>query len=62
MKAPTLAELKSRPCTTEELQAALIQQIELYNHSMNALNEMIANGRIRSPQEALMNTAFGLPA
>lgn len=29
--APKLSELKSRPCSLEELQAALVQLIELYN-------------------------------
>ena len=30
-EAPKLAELKSRECTLPELQAALIQLIDLYN-------------------------------
>lgn len=29
--APTLAELKSRPCTLEELQAAIVHLIERHN-------------------------------
>jgi hypothetical protein len=41
--APTLKELKSRPCSLEELQAALVQLIDMYNDSRikfsNALNK-----------------------
>lgn len=33
VKAPTLAELTSRPCTLEELQAALVQLILIVNHN-----------------------------
>ena len=29
--APKLSELKTRPCSVEELQAALVQLIDLYN-------------------------------
>ena len=39
--APKLAELKSRPCTLEELQAALVNLIELYNKQGEAMNAAI---------------------
>jgi hypothetical protein len=60
VNAPTLEELKSRPCSLEELQAALVQLIELHNGMHNDINGMIAEGRIRSRREALMDTPFGL--
>jgi len=39
--APKLAELKSRSCTLEELQAALVELIELYNEQGMLMNEAI---------------------
>jgi hypothetical protein len=39
--APKLAELKSRPCSLEELQAALVQLIELYNEQGKVMNAAI---------------------
>lgn len=41
VKAPTLAELKSRPCTLEELQAALVYLIDLYNEQGKIMQEAI---------------------
>ena len=40
-KQTKLAELKSRPCTLEELQAALVNLIELYNKQGEAMNAAI---------------------
>lgn len=40
VKAPSLTELKSRPCSLEELQAALVQLIEVVN--VNALQRSMA--------------------
>jgi len=59
-KAPKLKILKTRPCALEELQAALVQLIELHNGMHNDINRMIESGRIRSSREALMNTSYGL--
>lgn len=42
--APSLEELKTRPCTLEELQAALIKFIELYNEQGKVMNAAI-NGK-----------------
>lgn len=39
--APKLAELKSRPCSLEELQAALVQLIELYNEQGEVMEAAI---------------------
>jgi hypothetical protein len=58
-KAPKLKTLKTRPCTLEELQAALVQLIELHNGMHDEINRMISSGRIRSSREALMNTPYG---
>lgn len=38
---PKLAELKSRPCSLEELQAALVNLIELYNKQGEVMNAAI---------------------
>lgn len=58
--APKLEELKTRPCSLEELQAALVQIIELHNGMHNDINIMIAQGRIRSSREAIENMTYGL--
>lgn len=39
--APKLAELKSRPCSLAELQAAMVNLIELYNAQGEAMNAAI---------------------
>lgn len=57
--APRLSELKTRPCSIEELQAALIQLIELHN-GMHDIIAMIARGRILSTKDAIMNTPYGI--
>jgi hypothetical protein len=44
----------------EELQAAIVQLIELHNGMHNDINKMIADGSIRSRQEALENVKYGL--
>lgn len=59
-KAPKLKDLKERSCSLEELQAALVQLIELHNGMHDDINEMIRRGRIRSSEEARMNTPYGL--
>jgi hypothetical protein len=41
VKAPELNELKSRPCTLEEIQAALVKLIELYNEQGKLMNKAI---------------------
>ena len=33
VKSPTLTQLKSEPCSIEELQAALVQLIEIVNRN-----------------------------
>lgn len=57
---PTLKELKSRECTKTELQAALIQLIELHNGLDARITSLLDSGRIRSSNETLMNTPYGL--
>jgi hypothetical protein len=61
VKAPGLQDLRERQCSTEELQAALVQLIELHNSMHDKINKMILDGRIRSHHEASMNTVYGLP-
>ncbi len=39
--SPKLAELKSRPCTLEELQAALVLLIDLYNEQGALFDEAL---------------------
>jgi hypothetical protein len=58
MKAPSFKELQTRPCTPEELQAALVKLIELHNGMHDDINKMIASGRIRSSREAFMNKEY----
>ena len=57
-KAPKLKDLKERPCSLEELQAALVQLIELHNGMHDEINRMISSGRIRSSAEAVMNRPY----
>ncbi len=57
---PTLDDLKTRECSVAELQAALLHLILLHNHMHDDINKMIADGRIRSSKESLMNKTFGL--
>lgn len=57
---PTLEQLKSKECTPLELQAALVQLIELHNGLHSDINALIRGGRIRSTRDALMNTSYGL--
>jgi hypothetical protein len=61
VKAPGLQDLRERQCSPEELQAALVQLIELHNSMHDEINKMILDGRIRSHHEASMNTIYGLP-
>jgi hypothetical protein len=58
VKAPTFKELQTRPCSNEELQAALVQLITLHNGMHDDINKMIASGRIRSSLEAAMNKEY----
>jgi len=51
-KPPKLKKLKTEPCTLGELQAAIVHLIDLHNEMHNAINRMIASGRIRSSREA----------
>ncbi len=60
MKAPTLKELKERPCSSEELQATLVQLIEHHNALSRDLQAMADSGRIRSRNEVMMETPYGL--
>jgi hypothetical protein len=58
--APSLERLKNDECTLPELQAALVQLIELHNDLHASLNEMIDKGRIQSTKVATMNATYGL--
>ncbi len=39
--APTLKELKERPCTLEELQAALVKLMDLHNEQVKLMEAAI---------------------
>ncbi len=39
--APSLSDLKTRPCSLEELQAALVKLIDLYNVQGSVMNKAI---------------------
>jgi hypothetical protein len=53
MKTPKLSELKSRPCTLEELQAALVELIELYNAQCKLMSDAINRKEDRKWQATL---------
>lgn len=55
VQAPSLAELKTRQCSLQELQAAVVKLIELHNAQNQALQQ-----RLPSSQEAAMASAYGL--
>lgn len=59
-KPPKLEKLKTEPCTLEELQAALVQLIELHNGLNSDLRAMQNSGQILSKQDAFMNIRYGL--
>ncbi len=52
-RVPTLEELLSRPCTVEELQAALVNLIELYNKQGQKMEAAI-NGKQSKEWRATM--------
>ncbi len=58
--APSLNRLKNEECTLPELQAALVQLIELHNGLHASLSKMIGQGRIRSTKVAAMDATYGL--
>jgi hypothetical protein len=58
--APKLKELQTRECTLAELQAAMVQLIEMHNGLVADMNGMVNSGRIRSRKEAIMDTPYGL--
>lgn len=60
VKAPKLKELKDRECSLAELQAAMIELIEMHNGLVKDLNDMVNSGRIRSRHETIMSTPYGL--
>lgn len=41
IKAPRLSELKERPCSLEEIQAALVKFMELYNEQGRLMDAAI---------------------
>lgn len=43
VRAPTLTELKSRSCTKDELQSALVQLIELVNYNAQQSDKINAS-------------------
>ncbi len=62
-KAVSLAYLKKRTCTLEELQATLVKLCELHNGLNDWIKELIASGRIKSTREVRddrMNAPFDI--
>lgn len=51
--APRLAELKSRPCSLEELQAALVQIIEIFNDSQAEFGKLADRVALKKWQATL---------
>lgn len=60
IKAPTLKELRTGPCTLEELQAAIVKLADHHNALVADVNRMIDSGQIQSSHEAVMSRAYGL--
>ena len=63
IKAPSIEHLTTRPCSNEELQAALLHLITLHNELNDRINEFIVNGQIRSKRQVeddKFNTPYGL--
>ena len=61
MSAPTLEDLKTKVLTTEELQAAILKLIELYNTQgklMDAAIRDLQNYRNSRREVDLMNNRF----
>lgn len=56
--APKLSQLKTEDLTKEQLQAALVQLIELHNQLTADLNRLIASGAIKRPN--VMDMTFNL--
>jgi len=52
VRAPTLKQLESKQCSLEELQAAFLKLVGMYNKLVVDFNHMKTSGRIRSKQEA----------
>lgn len=63
VRAPTLDDLKTKVLTTEELQAAVLKLVELYNEQGKIMDDAIRDLRRyrESRREVdLMNTPYGL--
>lgn len=60
VKVPALKTLETRPCSPEELQAAIVKLIKLHNRLDAKIDRLISSGQIRSPGEVRMNTSYGL--
>lgn len=59
-KAPSLETLKSKACSLQELQAAIVELIDLHNKLDARVTEYRRKGMIRSERESLMNTPYGI--
>lgn len=60
VNAPSLKELRERPCSLEELQAALVKIIDLHNKREESIVNMIKSGRINSSSRAIENMEFNM--
>lgn len=59
-EAPKLKALRSRECSHEELQAALVELIDLHNGLCAEIAGMMDRGQIKSKREAIWNKPYGL--
>jgi hypothetical protein len=60
MNIPSLEKLKTEQCSLEELQAAVVQIIELHNGLVSEIDRLKQSGRILDTQAARDNRRYGL--
>ncbi len=60
VKVPKLVKLRTKRCSVEELQTALVTLVELHNKLVKDINDLIESGRILSKQKARELRHYGL--
>lgn len=58
--APALKKLKIEPCSIEEIQAAMVEIIELHNKLVSKISNLEDKGRILSSSDARNSQVYGL--
>ena len=59
-EAPKLAEMRVTAMSIEQLQASLVQLIDLHNKLEASISAMLRNGQILSPSQASSKTVYGI--